>query len=366
MTNAMTKLNLQARLFFSHILVTIVGVTASSVVGNFFSPRFFQFHVRALEGKGLTIRTAHSQLLEVFETAWARGNFWSFLIGTLAAAILSYWIAKRIVQPLSHMETIVHQFANGKLDERMSHFEIPELDRLAMGFNHMASSLEEVESRRREIIDDLTHELRTPLTIIRGRLEEIADGIIVANSQIYWRLIQETKRLQRLVNDLQELSQAETGNLSLNLQPTNLCYILEPLVEKFAAQLLDSDRILQLYCPHNLPYVKVDSDRIEQILVNLLSNAILHTPSGSITLKVWSTREQVWISLTDTGSGIAPEELPHIFRRFWRSQKSRSQKYNGTGIGLAISRRLVELHGGEIFVESKLGVGTTFRFFLPI
>ena len=362
----MTKLNLQARLFFSHILVTVVGVTASSVVGNFFSPRFFQFQVRNLEGKGLNIRTAHFQLLEVFETAWARGNFWSFLIGTLAAAILSYWIAKRIVQPLNQMETIVHQFANGKLDERMSHFEIPELERLAMGFNRMAASLEEVESRRREIIDDLTHELRTPLTIIRGRLEEIADGIIVGNAQIYARLIRETKRLQRLVNDLQELSQAEAGNLSLNLQPINLRNILKPLVERFAEQLLDSDRTLKLNCPDNLPYVMADSDRLEQILVNLLSNAIRHTPEGLITLEAWFESDRVWISVTDTGSGITEEELPHIFRRFWRSPRSRFQKYGGTGIGLAICRRLVELHGGEIFVESQLGVGSSFKFFLPI
>ena len=362
----MNKLNLKVRLFFSHVLVTIVGVTASSVVGNFFSPRFFRFQVRNLEGRGLTIRTAHSQLLEVFETAWARGNFWSFLVGTLAAAILSYWLAKRIVQPLNQMEIIIDQFANGKLDERMSHLEIPELDRLAMGFNRMAASLEEVEERRREIIDDITHELRTPLTIIRGRLEEIADGIIVANPQIYSRLIRETKRLQRLLNDLQELSQAETGNLLLNLQPTNLRQILEPLVERFGEQLLGSDRSLNLDCPRNLPYVMADSDRLEQILVNLLSNAIRHTPQGSITLKAWSDLNRVWISITDTGSGIAEQELPHVFRRFWRSQQSRSQKYSGTGIGLAICRRLVELHGGKIFAVSQLGVGSTFKFFLPV
>ncbi|MGB5635778.1 MAG: HAMP domain-containing sensor histidine kinase [Waterburya sp.] len=362
----MNKLNLQARLFFSHILVTIVGVTASSVVGNFFSPRFFQFHVRELEGRGLNIRTAHSQLLDVFETAWARGNFWSLLIGTLAAAILSYWLAKRIVQPLNQMETIVGRFANGKLDERMSHLEIPELDRLAMGFNRMASSLEEVEQIRREIIDDLTHELRTPLTIIRGRLEEIADGIITATPQIYCRLIRETKRLQRLLNDLQELSQAEAGSLSLNLRPTNIRQILEPLTERFGDQLIDSDRSLSLDCPNDLPYVMTDSDRLEQILVNLLSNAIRHTPQGLITLKVWSDVNKVWISVTDTGSGITEEELPYIFRRFWRSQKSRSQIYGGTGIGLAICKRLVELHGGEISVESQLGVGSTFKFFLPI
>lgn len=196
-------------------------------------------------------------------------------------------------------------------------------------------------------------------------MEEIADGIIVPKSQIYFRLIRETKRLQRLVNDLQELSQAEAGNLTLKLQPTNLCYIFKPLIERFTAQLLDSDRVLNLDCPTNLPSVMADSDRLEQILVNLLSNAIRHTPKGSITLKAWFDLNRVWISLTDTGTGIPSEELPHIFKRFWRSHKSRSQRYSGICIGLAICRRLVELHGGEIFVESQLGVGTTFKFYLP-
>ena len=362
----MIKLNLQARLFFSHILVTIFGAAASSVVGNFFSPRFFQIQIRNLEKQDLPIDTSNPQLLEVFQAAWIRSNIWSFIVGTLAAAILSYWLAKRIVQPLNQLEKIVYQFANGQLDERMPNLEIPELNRLATSFNQMAASLEEAENKRREIIDDLTHELRTPLTIIRGRLEEIADGIIVANSQIYSRLIRETRRLQRLVNDLQELSQAEAGNLSLNRQPINVYHILKPLVDRFADQLLDSDRLLNLDCPTYLPCVMVDSDRIEQVLVNLLSNAIRHTPKGSIILKAWFDLDRVWISLTDTGSGIPPEELPHIFRRFWRSQKSRSRKYSGTGIGLAICRRLVELHGGEISVESQLGVGSTFKFFIPI
>jgi signal transduction histidine kinase len=335
-------------------------------VGNFFSPHFFQIHLRNLEDQGLTIGAANIQLLEVFKTAWTRGNLWSFLIGTLAATILSYWVAKRIVHPLNQLEKIVYQFANGKLDGRMPNLEIPELNRLAMSFNRMVANLEQVEAKRREMIDDLTHELRTPLTIIRGRLEEIADGIIVPNLTIYSQLVKETKRLQRLINDLQELSQAEEGNLTLKLQLVNIPSILEPLVERFAEQLLDSDRVLILDCPTDLPQVTLDSDRLEQILVNLLSNAIRHTPEGSITLKAWSESERVWISLTDTGSGIPPEELPHIFKRFWRSKKSRSRKYSGTGIGLAICRRLVELHGGEIFVTSQLGIGSTFKFFLPL
>ena len=138
------------------------------------------------------------------------------------------------------------------------------------------------------------------------------------------------------------------------------------MLARFAEQLLDSDRVLKLDCPTDLPYVLADSDRLEQIIVNLFSNAIRHTPQGSINLKAWADSDRVWVSVQDTGSGIAPEELPYVFRRFWRSQESRAQKYGGTGIGLAICRRLVELHGGKIFVESQLGIGSTFKFFLPI
>lgn len=179
-------------------------------------------------------------------------------------------------------------------------------------------------------------------------------------------MIRETKRLQRLVNDLQELSQAESGNLTLKLQPTNLRSVLQPLAQRFDDQLIDSDRSIVLDCPNDLPYVMVDSDRLEQILINLLSNSLRHTPQGSITLKAWVEKERVWIFVSDTGSGIAAAELPYIFRRFWRSQKSRSQKYSGTGIGLAICKQLVELHRGEIIVESQVEVGSTFKFYLLI
>ena len=169
-----------------------------------------------------------------------------------------------------------------------------------------------------------------------------------------------------MVNDLQELSQAEAGSLTLKLQPTNIRSVLQPLAEKFGDQLIDSDRSIILDGPNNLPYVMADSDRLEQILINLLSNSLCHTPQGSITLKAWAEKNRVWISVKDTGSGIVAAELPHIFRRLWRSQRSRSQKYDGTGIGLAICKGLVELHRGEISVESQVGVGSIFKFYLPI
>ncbi len=230
----------------------------------------------------------------------------------------------------------------------------------------MASSLEDVEKRRRELINDLTHELRTPLTVVRGYLEELADGAIAPSSELYLRLVRETRRLERLTSDLQELSKAEAGYLSINPQKINLYPILKSLLEKFADQLLEEGPVLRLDCPIDLPPILADLDRTEQILVNLLGNALRYTEKGSIVLRAWRDKDWVWIAVTDTGIGIAPEDLPHIFERFWRADKSRASYSGGTGIGLAIARRLVELQGGKIEVESEFGKGSTFRFSLPI
>ncbi|HEY9302647.1 MAG TPA: ATP-binding protein, partial [Phormidium sp.] len=264
------------------------------------------------------------------------------------------------------MEEITQKFATGRLNERVPSLEIPELNQLGTSFNQMASSLEGVEVRRRELVSDLTHELRTPLTVVRGYLEELADGTIEPSPEIYQQLARETKRLERLVNDLQELSKVEAGYLPINLQPVNLRPLFESLVQKFADQLLEDGPILRLQCPAHLPLVLADIDRVEQILVNLLGNAVRYTNQGAITLRVWTEFSKLWIAVIDTGQGISSEDLPHIFERFWRADRSRSRYSGGTGIGLAISLRLVELQGGRIEVESQLGQGSTFRFFLPL
>lgn len=362
----MAKIGLRARLFLSHSLVMIVGVTTLVIIGKVSSPRLFILRLEELEGTGFKLRYARTQLVQGFETAWSRSTFWAVIVGATAAGGLSYWLCRRIMQPLTQMEEITRKFAAGHLDERLPSSEIPELNRLGVSVNRMASSLEGVEQRRRELIGDLTHELRTPLTIVRGYLEELADGTIAPSPEIYLRLAKETKRLERLVNDLQELSKAEAGYLPINLQPVNLRPLLESLVEKFADQVLEDGPLLQLVCPPQLPLVLADIDRVEQVMVNLLGNAIRHTAKGSITIRAWIHSKRLWIAVVDTGEGIAAQDLPNVFERFWRADKSRARHSGGTGIGLAISRRLIELQGGQIEVESHLSEGSTFRFFLPL
>ncbi|HIK27279.1 MAG TPA: HAMP domain-containing histidine kinase [Oscillatoriaceae cyanobacterium M7585_C2015_266] len=344
----------------------LVGVGSLVVTGKISSPRMFVSHLEKLEGPGFTLRYARTEIVRGFETVWNRTTFWAVVVGTTAAGGLSYLVAKRIAQPLMQMEQITQKFASGKMDERMPTLEIPELNRLGKSFNRMAASIEDVEHRRRQLIGDLSHELRTPLTVMRGYLEELADGRIEASTEIYLRLVKETRRLERLVNELQELSKAEAGHLPINLQPVNLRPLLESLVEKFSDQILENGPVLKLDCPPQLPLVLADIDRTEQILINLLGNALRYTDHGSIVVKATTEADKLWVAVTDTGTGIAPEDLPHVFERFWRADRTRARDSGGSGLGLAISRRLVELQGGQIQVESQLGVGSTFRFYLPL
>ncbi|MBH8574275.1 HAMP domain-containing histidine kinase [Nostocaceae cyanobacterium CENA369] len=360
------SLPLASRLFFSHLVVMMVGLISLVIISKVSSPRFFVLHLERLESRGLRLINIRTELVEGFEIAWRRSTLWSVIVGTTAAGGLSYWVSKRIMQRLTEMEQITQKFAAGHLEARLPLSDIPELNRLGASFNRMAASLEGVEARRRELIGDMTHELRTPLTVVRGYLEELADGEIDPSPEIYRRLAKETKRLERLVNDLQELSKAEAGYLPINIQPVNLYPLLESLIEKFTDQLLEDGPVLRTELPSQLPLVLADIDRTEQVLVNLLGNAVRYTPKGSITIRAWSDASKLWIEVADTGIGIAAKDLPNVFERFWRADRSRDRYSGGTGIGLTISRRLVELQGGQIQVDSEMGTGSKFRFCLPL
>jgi len=213
------KLNLGTRLLLSNLIVMVVGLGTFVFVAKLSSPQFFVLRLEQLEKKGfITVRSAKTYLIEGFQTAWNRSTIWALIIGGSTAGGLSYWLSRRIMKPLQQMKDITQNFAAGDWQERMPRSEIPELQQLSLSFNRMASSLEDVESRRRELVSDLTHELRTPLTVVRGYLEELAEGQINPSPELYSSLVRETKRLERLTRDLQELSKAEAGYLSINLR----------------------------------------------------------------------------------------------------------------------------------------------------
>ncbi len=362
----MAKLDLHSRLFLSHILVMVVGLMTLIGIGKVSSPRFFIVYLERIEDERYTIRQVRTQLVRGFESAWMRGAFWSLAIGASAAGGLSYWMSRRIVRPLIHMEEITQKLAAGQLDERVPLSEIPELNQLALSFNRMASDLEGVEQRRRDLVSDLTHELRTPLTVLEGYLEGLADTTITPSEEVYYLLAKETKRIRRLVDDLQDLSKMEAGYLPIEAKPLDVQPILDELVKRFSEQLCDAVTLTVAKDAMPLPKVLADPARLEQILVNLIGNAIRYTPEGCITIRSWVNGTYGCLAVEDTGVGIEEADLPHIFERFWRADRSRDRHSGGTGIGLAISKRLVELQGGHIQVESHAGKGSTFWFCLPL
>jgi signal transduction histidine kinase len=240
------------------------------------------------------------------------------------------------------MEEITQKLAAGKLDERVPLSDIPEVNQLALSFNRMAAELEGVEQRRRDLVSDLTHELRTPLTVLEGYLEGLADTTITPSEEVYHLLAKESKRIRRLVDDLQELSKMEAGYLPIDAKPLDLMPMLEDLVQRFSEQLSDTVTLALAVEASPLPQVLADPARVEQILVNLIGNAIRYTPEGSITVRARTEGNYACIAVQDTGIGIAEEDVPRVFERFWRADRSRDRASGGTGIGLTICRRLID------------------------
>jgi two-component system OmpR family sensor kinase/two-component system sensor histidine kinase BaeS len=214
----------------------------------------------------------------------------------------------------------------------------------------------------------VAHELRTPLSVIRGKLEGVLDGVYPATPEHLEPVLEETELLTHLVEDLRLLALAEAGQLPLEKQPMDVGDLLRDAQVNFSPQASDRGVTLALDLPAELPEVMADWRRVAQVLGNLLTNALRHTPEGGcVTLSAIAGQEVVKVTVADTGAGIPPDDLPYIFERFWRGEKSRSRTRTdgGTGLGLAIARQLVELHGGTIRVETAPGEGSKFRFTLP-
>ncbi|MEX0269564.1 sensor histidine kinase [Leptolyngbyaceae cyanobacterium UHCC 1019] len=327
--------SLWLRLLSTHTLVMLIGIGAIALISNL-----------------------------------CRVNLSDALVAAMVSATsvitISILVSTTISRPLQRMETAIHTFQAGDLAMRIPACSIPEIHRLGMSFNNLAASLEGVEQRRRELTSDLAHELRTPVTVIHGYLEMLNTGKIAFHPNIGSQMVQETDRIQRLVNNVLELSKLEAGYLPLQLQALQPFPILNRVATTFESECLKANCQLQLHYPSTLPTVFADPDRLTQILVNLVNNAITYSPNGIVTLRTWDNGAMLWIAVIDTGIGIAAQDLPHIFERFWRTDQSRALKIGSTGIGLAIAKRLIELQGGQIEVESELGKGSCFCFSMPL
>lgn len=294
----------------------------------------------------------------------------SILFGALfagaVAILVTLGISDRILRPIERLTAAAQRMEKGDLSVRVPVDSQDEIGKLAHAFNAMASSLAMQEQLRRNLVSDVAHELRTPLTNLRGYLEAVRDGLIQPDAGLIDNLYEETMLLNRLVSDLHELAQAEAGQLNLVRRPVRVDEVVHRVVEAFNWQVESKGLTLRVDVPADLPLADVDPERIGQVLRNLLSNAILHTPSGG-EIDIIARAEGKWatVAVKDTGEGIPPEHLPFVFDRFYRVDKSRSRLTGGVGLGLAIAKQLVEAHGGEIRVQSTLGQGSIFSFTLP-
>jgi two-component system sensor histidine kinase BaeS len=290
------------------------------------------------------------------------------LAATAAAAVASLLVSRRVVNPLRYVLGATRRIASGRYGERVPVQQSDELGELSESFNAMARALEEAERRRMEVISDVSHELRTPLSTIRGHVEGLAEGVIEPSEETWTLLQAEVERMQRLVDDLRRLSHAEAGQLALNLIPVSPKEPVRLAVERMLPLFDEKGVGLSSAAPEKLPPTLADTGRIVQVLTNLLDNALRHTPpQGRVTVGAKTKGDEVVFEVADTGEGIASEHLPHVFERFYRAEKSRSREGGGSGVGLAISRALVETMGGRVWVESPgPGKGATFVFTLPV
>ena len=290
-----------------------------------------------------------------------------FIIVTIAL-IAIYTLYSRFGRPLRDIFNAIDSVAEGNLSVRVPEDNSPQFGELINRFNKMVGELERAEQQRRNLTADIAHELRTPVHIIQGNLEGILDGVYQPTPEHINDTLDETQLLIRLVNDLQTLSLAETGQLPFHPSRFLLADLLQDLISSFSAQAatLGIDLKTKLADPNQ--ELAGDYDRLNQVLSNLISNALHHTPRGgiiSIEIEAGSNAEKsVRILVKDTGAGIASDELPFIFDRFWRGDKSRTERRH-SGLGLAITKQLVQAHNGTIAVQSELGKGTTFTIELP-
>ena len=320
---------------------------------------------------GMSHLAIMGQQEEAFLASVHQSLLWVGLIILLVGLGISYLLARSITVPLRNLSRATEQIEQGNFNQKVLVDKDDEIGHLATVFNSMAETLATNNNMRRQLFANIAHELRTPLAIIQGNLEGMVDGVIEPSKEQLSSLHEEAVRLNRLIRDLRDLSLAEVRQLNLEKAPTDInqlvirtMYMLKPMS--------DAKKIrMECALAEGLPEIEVDSDRISQVFYNIIVNAIRYSPDrGIVKVTTALTSEEgkkyLKISFTDGGLGIPPEDLPYIFEHFYRGDKSRDRKSGGSGIGLAIVKQLVEIHGGRVVVTSTLGEGSTFTVLLPV
>jgi signal transduction histidine kinase len=384
------KKHLFWKFFFSYFSLVLLSMLVMGVIIRVTLPGLFNQHLvgmaailsqhglqepgRMMGGRSMMGNSVlFTDLFNVFNQITLDAFFYAFLPSIAVALLLSAVMSRRFVSPLQQMGQAADRIAEGDYEERLplaegSEVDQDELQRLGARFNRMASQLEQVEQRRQRWIGDVAHELRTPLTVIKGSMEGLMDGVLAPDAATLERVYRQADRLERLVNDLQELNRIDEGVLALNLRTIDLNQSLGDIIQTMAINFKNKGVTLLTKFTEEPLMVNADEDRLQQVMMNLLVNALRCTSSGgSVTVSTVSAGEVAEVSVLDTGIGIPAEHLPHVFERLYRVEDSRSRQEGGSGLGLTIASKLIEAQGGRIWAESGgVNQGADFRFTLPV
>jgi signal transduction histidine kinase len=303
--------------------------------------------------------------------------YWGALLGMGLATILSVFILKTMTRPLLKMEAVAHAIADGEFGKQVPVVTNDEVGKLASSLNNMSLQLKEkieaierLDKTRQEFVSNVSHELRTPLTVIQSFSEAILDGLVKEDKErdFYLKnILEESKRLKRLVDDLLDLKALEAGQTLADMEYVLISKLVMVTAGNFMSLAREKDIELNVTIKDKEVTVYGNIDRLKQVMTNLIGNAIAHTqPGGRVEIKEEQKDDRVLLSVADNGPGIPQEEIEHIWERFYKVDKSRARGAGGTGLGLAIARRIVVLHGGTVTVESVLSHGSVFTVDLPI
>jgi signal transduction histidine kinase len=357
---------LAARLLIAQALIVLVGALTLWLVASAVGPAIFRGHLRRAH-MDITAET-NRHVEDAFRTASAISIGVALLASLAAAIAVSVFVTRRIAAPVSRLAGAAREITAGRHPAPVT-TTVPssEFADLTAAFNTMAERLGTVETTRRRLLADLAHEMRTPVSTLDAYLQGIEDGVVDIDATTVGTLRAQTARLARLAEDITAVSQAEEHQLDLHPQPVDPATLVATAVDTARDRYATEGVSLTTRIDPALPELHVDPERIEQVLGNLLDNALRHTPTGgNVTVQVSAEPHAVRLTVTDTGDGIPPKHLPHVFERFYRVDRARDRAHGGSGIGLAIAKAIIEAHRGTIIADSTgIGRGATFTITLP-
>lgn len=323
------------------VVILIVWLAIDYLASNYFMTLMKDYNISPTDIHRMFLDATHRSLI------------WATVITLALAVILSFLLTKKVLAPLSQMTAITRKIAAGDYTAQARISSADEVGQLATAFNQMAASLHRVEQLRKTMVIDAAHELRTPLTNMRGYIEALRDGVMAPSKETLESLHEETLRLAKLVEDLLQLARADASRGTIRRQRIGLQDSVRQVLDLCQPKFAEKGIVVEVQLSHAGDQIMADPEKLSQVIRNLLQNASQYTPHGG-NVRIFAERQpgKVKLFFANTGDVIAEEDLPFIFERFYRGEKSRSREHGGAGIGLAIVKELVEAHGGEVGADS--------------